>query len=49
MHDKLLKKYYFINSLDTNNIKIRDKQTIIIYRNYTSPNLNISKVLKLKN
>ena len=49
MHDKLLKKYYFINSLDTNNIKIQDKQTIIIYRNYTSPNLNISKVLKLKN
>mgnify|MGYP005989841755 FL=1 len=35
--------------MDTNNIKIQDKQTIIIYRNYTSPNLNISKVLKLKN
>ena len=35
--------------MDTNNIKIQDKQTIIIYRNYSSPNLNISKVLKLKN
>jgi thiamine-phosphate pyrophosphorylase len=49
MHDKLLKKYYFISSLDTNNIKIQDKKTIIIYRNYTSLKLNISKVLKLKN
>jgi len=35
--------------LDTNNIKIQDKKTIIIYRNYTSLKLNISKVLKLKN
>jgi thiamine-phosphate pyrophosphorylase len=49
MHDKLLKKYYFISSLDTNNIKIQDNQTIIIYRNYASSKLNISKVLKLKN
>jgi hypothetical protein len=43
MHDKLLKKYYFINSLDTNNIKNQDKQTTIIYRNYTSPKLDIIK------
>jgi thiamine-phosphate pyrophosphorylase len=49
MHDKLLKKYYFISSLDTNNIKIQDNQTIIIYRNYASSKLNISKGLKLKN
>ena len=35
--------------MDTNNIKIQDKKTIIIYRNYTSLKLNISKVLKLKN
>ena len=41
MHDKLLKKYYFINSLDTNNIKNQDKQTVIIYRNYTSTKLDI--------
>ena len=49
MHDKLLKKYYFINSLDTNNIKNQDKQTVIIYRNYNSAKLNIDKILKLKN
>jgi len=49
MHDKLLKKYYFINSLDTNNIKNQDRQTAIIYRNYTSAKLDIDKILKLKN
>jgi len=49
MHDKLLKKYYFINSLDTNNIKNIDRQTAIIYRNYTSAKLDIDKILKLKN
>ncbi len=48
MHDKLLKKYYFIKSLDTNNIKKQDKKTIIIYRNYTSPKVDINKILKLK-
>ena len=49
MHDKLIKKYYFINSLDTNNIKNQDKETVIIYRNYTSSHPNIDKILKLKN
>ena len=49
MHDKLLKKYYFINSLDTNNIKNQDRQTAIIYRNYTSDKFDIDKILKLKN
>ena len=49
MHIKLLTKYYFINSLDTNNLQKQDKETIIIYRNYTSTNLNIHKLLKLKN
>ena len=29
-----MKKYYFINKFDTNNIDKQDKQTIIIYRNY---------------
>ena len=49
MHFKLLNKYYFINSLDTNNLKKQDKQTTIIYRNYTSSKINIDKLLKLKN
>jgi len=49
MHDKLLRKYYFINSLDTNNIKKQDKETVIIYRNYSLPKTNINKILKFKN
>ena len=49
MHYQLLTKYYFINSLDTNNIKKYDKETIIIYRNYSSIKLDINKILKLKN
>jgi len=49
MHDKLLRKYYFINSFDTNNIKKLDKETIVIYRNYSLPKIDISKILKLKN
>ena len=49
MHSKLLTKYYFINTFDTNNLQKQDKETIIIYRNYTSTNFNINKLLKLKN
>ena len=49
MHYQLLTKYYFISSLDTNNIKQYDKRTIIIYRNYSSIKLDINKILKLKN
>ncbi len=49
MHFKHLHKYYFINSLDTNNLKKQDKQTTIIYRNYTSSRIDIKKLLKLKN
>ena len=49
MHIKLLTKYYFINTLDTNNLKKQDKETIIIYRNYSSSNIKISKLIKLKN
>ena len=49
MHFKLLNKYYFINSLDTNNFKKQDKQTIIIYRNYNSSKIDINKLLMLKN
>ena len=49
MHIKLLTKYYFINTFDTNNLQKQDKETIIIYRNYSSSNININKLLKLKN
>jgi thiamine-phosphate pyrophosphorylase len=49
MHNKLLTKYYFINTFDTNNLQKQDKETIIIYRNYSSSNIKISKLIKLKN
>ena len=49
MHFKQLDKYYFINSLDTNNLKKQDKQTTIIYRNYKSSQTDFNKILKLKN
>ena len=49
MHIKLLKKYYFINSFDTNIINKQDKTTIFIYRDYQSSKFDINKVLKLRN
>ena len=49
MHIKLLTKYYFINTFDTNNLQKQDRDTIIIYRNYSSSNIKISKLIKLKN
>ena len=49
MHDILLKKYYFINSFDTNIINKQDKSTTFIYRDYKSSKLDINKILKLKN
>ena len=49
MHIKLLTKYYFINTLDTINLQKQDKDTIIIYRNYSSLNINIDKLIKLRN
>ena len=49
MHTKLLTKYYFINTLDTNNLQKQNRETIIIYRNYSSSNINTIKLIKLKN
>ena len=49
MHYQLPKKYYFINSLDTNDIKKQDKQTAFIYRNYNSTKIDIKKLLIFKN
>ena len=45
----MFKKYYFISKFDTNYIDKQDKQTVIIYRNYTSKIHNeelISKINK---
>ena len=49
MHSKYFTKYYFINSLDTNNLEKQDKDTIIIYRNYSFKSIDLQKILKLKN
>ena len=43
-----MNKYYFINKLDTNNINKQDKQTIIIYRNYSSKILHEKHIIKIK-
>ena len=42
-------KYYFINKFETNNINKQDKQTIIIYRNYSTKTLDQELILKIKN
>ncbi len=48
MHLSLSEKYYFINKFDTNNINKQDKQTIIIYRDYSLKKLNERLILKIK-
>jgi len=48
MHKSQMNKYYFINKFDTNNINKQDKQTIIIYRNYSSKVLDVKVILKIK-
>ena len=32
----MIRKYYFINKFETNIIDKQDKQTVVIYRNYSS-------------
>ena len=44
-----MKKYYFINKFDTNNIDKQDKQTIIIFRNYNSKEVNEMLIFKIRN
>ncbi len=44
----MVRKYYFISKFDTNNIDKQDKQTIIIYRNYSSKEPDQSLILKIK-
>ena len=41
-----MRKYYFINKLETNNINKQDRQTVIIYRNYSSKIKNEKLILK---
>ena len=44
----MTRKYYFINKFETNNIDRLDKQTVVIYRNYSSKAIDQEIVLKLK-
>ena len=48
MHNLFKTKYYFINKFDTNNIDRQDKQTVIIYRDYTSKTIDETLVIKIK-
>jgi thiamine-phosphate pyrophosphorylase len=48
VHIIIVKKYYFINKFETNNIDKQDKQTVIIYRNYSSKVTNEELILKIK-
>ena len=43
-----MRKYYFINKFDTNNINKQDKQTTIIYRNYSTKTTDQKLILKIK-
>ena len=43
-----MRKYYFINKFETNNIDKQDQQTIIIYRNYSLKVLDAALILKIK-
>ena len=48
MHNFFEQKYYFTNKFDTEILNKIDKQTIVIYRNY-SKKIDIIKIIKLKN
>ena len=48
MHINLMRKYYFINKFDTNNIDKQDKQTTIIYRNYSIKTTDQKLIIKIK-
>ena len=44
----MIRKYYFINKFDTNSINKQDKQTTIIYRNYSSKPIDQTLILRIK-
>ena len=45
----MMRKYYFINKFETINIDKQDKETVIIYRNYSSKIPCEKLILKIKN
>ena len=48
MHNLKLKKYYFINQFNKNNIDKLDNNTTVIYRNYKKQN-DLKCIIKIKN
>jgi len=48
MHNKILKKYYFINKFNQSHIDKQDKETTIIYRNYEK-DVDEKLILRIKN
>lgn len=44
----MLRKYYFISKFETNNIDKQDKQTVIIYRNYSTNSPDENLILRIK-
>ena len=44
----MVRKYYFINKFETNNISKLDYETAIIFRNYSSKTLNEEIIIKIK-
>ena len=47
MHNKILKKYYFINKFNQSHIDKQDQETTIIYRNYDQ-NIDEKLILRIK-
>ena len=45
----MTRKYYFLNRFETNNIDKQYKDTVIIYRNYSSKIDHNENILKIKN
>jgi len=45
----MIRKYYFISKFETNNINKQDRQTVIIFRNYSSNIASEELILKIKN
>ena len=48
MHNKIFKKYYFINKFNQSHIDKQDKETAIIYRNYEK-DVDEKLILRIKN
>ena len=45
----MIRKYYFLNKFETNNIDKQYKDTVIVYRNYSSKINHNENILKIKN